>query len=160
MTRLPIEHRRLFSSLSVRSLLPFLRVLVTISLGSLLVWAAVHKAIAPTNAERLLQAAAPFLPTSIAVKATILGEWALGVMLLAGVRPRITLSAFIVVVSLFSAVLFRAKAAGFSGSCGCLGFAATVGEALVRNGVLVAIAMIGYFTPAVGVRPVSHLAEE
>lgn len=133
---------------------------ITILLGMVMVWAAVYKAYVPESAEQLLGVAAPALPTVLTIRAIILGEWVLGVALLAGVRTRIALSAFIVALSLFSTILFRAKVMGFSGNCGCLGLSGTVSDALVRNGVLVSVAVMGYFAPNAGARSESFIAKE
>lgn len=119
-------------------------------LGALLLWAAVYKSFYPLQTQKLLTAVVPSLSHQGVIAAIALCELALGVGLIAGVRQRLVLGAFIILISMFSAVLFRARLSGFEGSCGCLGLTGTVGGALVRNGGLILLAMFAFFAPSSG----------
>lgn len=118
---------------------------LSVLLGSLLLWAAVHKSIHPSDSERLLDATLHALPSALSIRSLVVLEIALGTALLGGFSPRVVLGAFIGMLFIFSGVLFLARARGFHGSCGCFGLDGSVEAALVRNAVLAVLALVGFF---------------
>lgn len=124
----------------------------TFLLGLILMWSALYKTISPIEAERLVSALLSSTSATIHVRVVIVIELLLAVALLAGIRPRLSLAIFILLVSLFSAALFHARSIGFEGRCGCLGLSSTVRDAIIRNASLVTFAMIGYFASVFGVK--------
>lgn len=121
----------------------------------MLVYAAVHKAIDSRDAQRLIDATLPALPAPKLVRITVVAEWILGLILIAGFRQRAAFLALLCLLAMFSGVLYRAKLAGFSGSCGCLGLDQSASGALMRNAVLAAAGLLGYSLSAARVRSVS-----
>ena len=119
-------------------------------LGLLLIWAAIYKSWSPGDSLRLSGAVLPSASPAVVVSSAAIVEWTVGVLLLLGILKRPVLGLFIVMMACFSAVLFRAKMNGFAGSCGCLGLGGTAGSALVRNGFLIALAMVSFFAPSSG----------
>lgn len=110
----------------------------------MLVYAAVHKSIDPQDAHKLIKATLPALPAVTLVRLTVALEWILGLILIAGVRQRAAFLALLLLLAMFSGVLYRARLAGFSGSCGCLGLDQSASSALIRNAILAAAGMLGY----------------
>jgi len=95
-----------------------------------------------------MSAVIPALSHRNAVVFISLFEWTLGLCLIVGKKQRLMLGSFVVVLAVFSLVLFRAKLTGFSGSCGCLGLAGSVEAAMMRNGGLMILALIAFFMPS------------
>lgn len=138
---------------------PWMASSLAIGLGLMLVYAAVHKAVDPQDAHKLIEATLPALPAATLVRCAVAVEWALGLVLISGFRQRAAFLALLCLLAMFSGVLYRARLAGFSGSCGCLGLDQSASSALIRNAVLAGAGLLGYSLTKARVRLLSPLSQ-